>query len=42
MYTIWFRPHGCSGALSVEVNITFAKHVWDSLNKEFYMCSTRP
>ena len=42
MHTIWFRPHGSSGALSVEVNTMFAAHVWDLLNKEFLMLSTRP
>ena len=42
MHTIWFRPHGSSGALSVEVNRTFASHVWDLLSKEFLMVSTRP
>jgi hypothetical protein len=42
MHTIWFRPHGSSGALQVVVNTTFASHVWDLLSKEFLMVSTRP
>jgi len=42
MHTIWFRPHGSSSALSVEVNEVFASHVWDLLSKEFLMVSTRP
>jgi len=43
MHTIWFRPHGYSVALSIEVNNPeFAAHVWDLLNKEFLMLSTKP
>jgi len=42
MHTIWFRPHGYSNALSVEVTAVFASHVWDLLQKEFIMVSTRP
>jgi hypothetical protein len=39
---MWFRPHGSSGALSVQVNTLFAAHVLDLLSKEFLMVSTRP
>ena len=42
MQTIWFRPHGSSGALQVSVNTEFAAHVWNLLAKEFLMLSTRP
>jgi hypothetical protein len=42
MHTIWFRPHGYSVALSIEVNPEFAAHVWGLLNKEFLMLSTKP
>jgi hypothetical protein len=42
MHTIWFRPHGSSGALSVEVNEAFAAHVWELLSKEFLMVSAKP
>lgn len=42
MQTIWFRPHGSSGALSVSVNSEFAAHVWGLLEKEFLMLSTKP
>jgi len=42
MVTIWFRPHDMKGAISTEVNATFAPHVWDLLAKQFYMVSERP
>jgi hypothetical protein len=41
--TIWFRPHGCSGALSVLVeNVDYARVVWDGLEVSFHMMSARP
>jgi len=42
MTTIWFKPHGASGALSVDVNMAFAATVWDDLEKQFSMVSARP
>jgi hypothetical protein len=42
MLTIWFRPHGTSGALQVSVNTQYAPHVWDLLAKEFMMLSEKP
>jgi len=47
--TIWFRPHGTSGAVSVTVESvnpenldSVACEIWDGLNKSFHMLSTRP
>lgn len=42
MQVIWFRTHGLSRCFSIEVDTEFASHVWDKLEKEFLMVSTRP
>jgi hypothetical protein len=47
--TIWFKPKDTTGALSVKIESTnpyhltaLARNVWDNLNKNFQMVSTRP
>ena len=47
--TIWFKPKDTTGALSVKVEsanpnylTALAQTVWDNLNKNFQMVSTRP
>jgi len=42
MHTIWFCYHNSSTALNVKVTALFAPQVWDKLNEEFRMLSTRP
>ncbi len=47
--TIWFRPVDSSGALKVDVQninpdylVSLAQYIWDNLNENFYMVSSRP
>jgi len=47
--TIWFRPKDTSGALSVKIEAlnpyylkSLARNVWDNLNKNFEMVTSRP
>lgn len=47
--TIWFKPLGSSGALSVDVKnnnpdflLDLARHIWDNLSENFEMVSSRP
>ena len=40
--TIWFRFRHYAQAISAQVPMTIAKHVWDKLDKQFEMISARP